>query len=272
MSQHISWAAEGDIDFFVFKWDGVSDNDILTAFRSQATNDNVKMVIEYNTAHLGATNASPLTGAKLQTMINELKTLTDEHLKNAYYYKTENNPLIVISPLNLASSALTSIDYKKVTDTLRTEMIKWGVEPYIIGQLTTGWVAPINYDKDMLTAMDAIVLNNWTTNDYDRAYGFFSYADLNYQNWKNSLEADSLDFVPCISPGFNNPEVPAAYVINRTAEHYIAYCNIAKKSMGARRLVLINSWNDFQKGTTIEPATDYNTEYLTITKAEFKVN
>jgi hypothetical protein len=149
-------------------------------------------------------------------------------------------------------------------------MNSYGLKPYIIGELTTGWVAPINYPDSILKAMDGIVLNTWSTTDYDRMFAFYSYSDLNYQNWKKTLEGWNIDYVPCIFPGWNNPSAPTQYVIPRSDSNYIAYCNVAKRSMGKNRLIMINSWNDFQKGNTLEPAAEYGTNYLTITRRELK--
>jgi hypothetical protein len=49
-------------------------------------------------------------------------------------------------------------------------------------------------------------------------------------------------------------------------------CNVAKRNMGISRIVIIDSWNHFQYGTTIEPAEEYTTDYLDITKEQFKIN
>jgi hypothetical protein len=270
MQQHLTWAEAGGVNFFIFKWNGSADNAILNNFKTQAASSNVKMVLDFNTAHLTATNASPLQGAKLTTMLNEFKTLSDNYINTNVYYKIDNKPVVMLSPLNLASSALTSIDYKKVADTLRVAMKSWGYDPYIIGELTTGWVAPINYPETAQKAMDGIVLSTWSTNDYDRSFAFYSYSDLNWQNWKKTLEGWNVDFVPCVFPGWNNPATAAQYVIPRNEKNYVDYLNVAKRSMGKQRLVLINSWNDFQKGNALEPATDYNLDYLNITKRELK--
>jgi hypothetical protein len=271
MQQHLKWADTAGVNFFTFRWNGTTDNTILTNFKTQAPSANVKMVIDYNTAHLAATNASPLIGAKLTTFANEWRTLISTYVNSqSSYYTINNQPVVMLSPLNLTASTLTSINYKLVADTLRAVMNSYGLKPYIIGELTTGWVAPINYPDSILKAMDGIVLNTWSTTDYDRMFAFYSYSDLNYQNWKKTLEGWNIDYVPCIFPGWNNPSAPTQYVIPRSDSNYIAYCNVAKRSMGKNRLIMINSWNDFQKGNTLEPAAEYGTNYLTITRRELK--
>jgi hypothetical protein len=271
MQQHIKWADTAGVNFFVFKWNTVTDNTILTNFKTQAASSDVQMVIDYNTAHLSATNASPLIGAKLTTFINDWKTLIASYILNQTgYYKIDNRPVVMLSPMNLSASTLTSINYKLIADSLRSVMNGFGLKPYIIGELTTGWAAPVNYPDSVLKAMDGIVLSTWSTTDYDRMYAFYSYSDLNYQNWKTILEGWNVDYVPCIFPGWNHPATATEYVIPRSDSNYVSYCNVAKRSMGKNRLILINSWNDFQRGNTLEPAVEYGTHYLQLTKRELK--
>lgn len=272
MPKQLTWADEGGVDYFIMKWNAsTTDNSLLSTFVSARTNQNVKMVIGYNTAHLSATNASPLTGAKLVNMLNEFKTLVQNHISKDYYFKIGNRPVILLTPLNLSSSALTSIDYKYVTDTLRIELKKQGVDPFIIGEITAGWTAPANFNSSVLAAMDAVVLTTWNTPDYDRWWAFYSYNDLSWQNWKTTLEGMNVEYAPCIFPGYNEPSAPTQRIIDRTEANYVDYCNVAKRNMGKNQLVMINSWNDFSRGTHLEPSLKYNKQFLTITKREFKV-
>ncbi|ACU05555.1 glycoside hydrolase family 99-like domain-containing protein [Pedobacter heparinus] len=270
--QQLNWADEAGVDYLIFKWNAAAtDNSLLSAFASRRTNQNVKMVIGFNTAHLNATNAAPLTGTKLQTMVNEFKTLVTQHISKDYYYKIGGRPVILITPLNLSSSALTSIDYKMVMASLRTEFTALGINPYFIGELSTGWTAPVNFDQTALAAMDAIVLNTWNTPDYDRWYGFYSYVDLSWQNWKTSLDKLNVEYVPCIFPGYNEPSAATQRIIERTEKNYVDYTNVAKRNMGTNQMVIINSWNDFSKGTALEPSKKFNKQFLGITRREFKV-
>jgi hypothetical protein len=272
MQQHIKWADSAGVNFFAFKWDGTANNAVLDNFKNVSATGNTKMVIEYTTSHLKATNAAPLTGAKLATFASEWRTLINSYVNTSAYYRIDNRPVVILSPLNLSSSTLTSIDYKLVADTLRSVMQSAGLNPYIIGELTTGWVAPINYGDSVLKAMDGIVLTTWSTTDYDRKFAFYSYSDLNFQNWKKTLEAWNVDYVPCIFPGWDNPSVASQYVIERNEKNYVDYCNIAKRSMGKNRVVMINSWNDFQKGNSLEPTQEYGSQYLQLTRRELKKN
>ncbi len=271
--KQLSWADEAGVDYLILKWNASStDNSLLNAFVKGRTTQNVKMVIDYNTAHLNASNASPLEGAILQKMVDEMKVLIDQHISKDYYYTIDNRPVILLTPINLSSSRLLSIDYKMVTETLREEMKKEGVDPFFIGELTTGWTAPVNFNSDALASMDAIVLTNWNTADFDRWWAFYSFSDLNWQNWKNTLENYNVEFVPCIFPGYDEPSAPTQRVIERTEKNYVDYINVAKRNMGKNKLVIINSWNDFSRGTALEPSVNFDKQFLGITKREFKVN
>lgn len=270
--KQLTWADEAGVDYLILKWNAAStDNSLLTAFANGRTNQKVKMVIGFNTAHLNATNASPLTGAKLQTMITEFKTLAQQHITKDYYYKINGKAVILITPLNLAASALTSIDFKTVMGTLRTELMAVGIDPFFIGELSTGWTAPSNFNQDALASMDAIVLTSWNTPDYDRWLNFYSFIDLNYENWKTSLVSQNVEYIPCIFPGYNEPSAATQRAIQRTDANYVNYMNVAKRNMGANQMVIINSWNDFSKGNTLEPSKKYNKQFIDLTKREFKV-
>jgi hypothetical protein len=273
MAQERTWADSAGVDFFIFSWNGATAGDpILNSFVT-GRNNNVKMVIDYSTAHLSATNGSPLTGVKLRTMINEFKNLAANRFAQDYYYKIDGRPVVLITPLNLSSSASTSIDYTTVIPELRKSLDSVGVNPYIIGEITSGWLPPVRY-ANAIKMMDAVTLTDWSTNTYDRSVFMAPFVDQNWKNWTDSTKTWSMDFVPCIFPAFNDKALTPAsklYNIDRSDKFYIDYTNVAKRNMSSNRLVLINSWNDFQKGTALEPAKTYDRTYLNLTRKQFKL-
>jgi hypothetical protein len=274
MAQERQWADQGGVDFFIFNWNGASAGDpLLNAFVT-GRNNKVKMVINYNTAHLGATNASPLQATKLTTMVNEIKALASARFNQDYYYKINNQPVILITPLNLATAAAASINYTTVIPALKQALSDAGVNVYIIGEITSGWLPPVRYAA-AIKAVDAVDLSDWSTDVYDRVSFMAAYSDQNWKNWTDSTTKWNKDFVPCILPGYNNKTTtPASKLLNidRSTAFYTDYCNVAKRNMSAKRIVIINSWNHFQMGTTIEPAKEYGTTYLEVTRKQFKIN
>jgi len=273
MEQHRQWADLGGIDFFIFNWNGTSGNALLDNFVS-GRNSKVKMVINYNVAHLSATNASPLVGAKLTTMITELKTLAATHLSKDYYFNIANQPVILITPLNLSASVAASIDFSTVIPAVKKAFDEVGIKIYVMGEITSGWLPPVRY-APAIKAMDAVNLNNWSTDGYDRSVFFASYSDMNWKNWTDSTTSWNIDFTPVIFPGFNDKAMTPAsklFDLGGSKEFYVDYCNVAKRNMSKKRIVLINSWNNFQMGTSIEPTVEYGKLFLETTKKEFKIN
>lgn len=272
MAQHRQWADAGGVDFFIFNWNGAAGDALLNSFTT-GRNEKVKMVINYNTAHLKAANSSPLAGAKLNTMLQEMKSLAAAHFKQDYYYKVDGKPVVLLSPVNLATSSATSIDYTAVVPALRQALQAEGMALYLVGEITSGWLPPQRYRK-ALRAMDAVDLSNWATDVYDRAYFFPAFSDQNQKNWSDSTTTWGVDYVPVIMPGYDDKTMTPTsklYNIDRSADFFTNYANVAKRNMGKKRMVFINSWNNFQLGTALEPSKEYGTTYLELTKSQFKV-
>ena len=274
MEQNRQWADLGGVDFFIFNWNGTATGNPLLSSFINGRASKVKMVINFNTAHLSATNASPLTGAKLSTMISELKTLASSHFDKDYYYRIDGRPVILITPLNLATAAAASINFTTVIPEVKAALTASGFNVYVIGEITSGWLPPQRF-ASAIKAMDAVDLTNWSTSNYDQSVFFNAYSDQNWKNWTDSTSNWKVDFVPCVFPGFDDKVMTPAsklYSLGRTPEFYTDYCNVAKRNMSSKRIVLINSWNNFQMGTTLEPTKEYANTYLEITRKQFKVN
>lgn len=273
--KQFEWASKGGVDFLIFNWDkNPSEDELMSIFATSYTTGAPKMVVNYSLTHLKATNASPLIDVKLRNMISELKNLYATHMSNEYYFKVENQPVIIIKSLIPSSSAPNAIDFDMVMSTVREEFNKMGVIPYFIGELPTGWRAPQTYKKNIIT-MDAVVLNSWAPTDYDKSYAFLSFNDISWKNWCDSTSAWNIDYVPCIFPSFNdsidNPKTKN-FGVKRSEKFFIDYCNVAKRNLAkGNRFVIVNSWNDYKKGNTLEPAGSYGTRYLEILKDQFTV-
>ena len=91
MAQERTWADSAGVDFFIFNWNGATTGDPVLNNFANGRNNKVRMVINYNTSHLAATNASPLTATKLTTMINEFKSLVANRFTKDYYYTLKQN-------------------------------------------------------------------------------------------------------------------------------------------------------------------------------------
>lgn len=180
LQQQLAWADEAALDFLIVTWDAASaDNTLITNFKSvrTATNAKVRLVINYNTKHLKVSNDKPLQEEEnLNKMINDFTNTLVPLFNDEAYYKMNGRPVILITPSNLSSSALKSIDYSLVIPALKKAVSELGYDLYTIGEFTTGWVAPVNYEEHQIASFDGVTVNDWSTNMYDRYYAFFQFC------------------------------------------------------------------------------------------------
>lgn len=280
MSSHIEWADQAGLDFFIFNWDASSsDRSLISLFDAvRSVDHNVKYIIRYNTSHLKVTNEEPLQSqAKYKVMQAEFIDEIAAFLKSDNYFRLpDGRPVLMITPANLSSSALLSIDFSKVVPTLKSDLKDFfGIEPYVIGEMTTGWTAPVNYADHQVYSFDALSLRDWKTRSYDVFYGYFSFLDINWDNWRSSLAKRGVSFVPCIYPSYNDRvNTPTSYYYTFSEDggtsDFINFCNVAKRNLGDGNIVLLNSWNDWANGTNLEPSTLKETRFVDEAKKQFK--
>lgn len=280
LEQQLRYADEAKLDFFVLSYDAsTADTKLINDFKSvrASIGANVRFIINYNTKHLNVSNNSPLQSES--NMANLKQDFTGKVVPmfadDSYYKFADGHPMIMITPSNLSSSATSSIDYSEVMPQLREHVESLGYVPYVIGEFTTGWAAPVNYASHQIEPFDGVTLNDWKTNVYDRYYAFFSFVDLNWANWRNTIAASNTDFIPCVFPSYDDRKNSSSsyyyqFGMDGTIEDYVNFCNVAKRNLGSRDVVLVNSWNNYQKGTNLEPTDENKGAYLTVTREQFK--
>lgn len=207
------------------------------------------------------------------------------------YQKINGKPILIINHAQNLNSNMDPANPgsdKPVYTELRRRLSLLGLDVYIIAEQDQ-WSTPNNYYFRYQNCVDAVYEANMTDNrgNIDRNYLFATMCDQNFAYWKQQLESwpaggltpgqKNLEFVPMIQAGYNYQILAPTNTnlsITRTADgsFYRTYTNIAKRNASASRLVLIDSFNDFQHDTQIEPTNEYGTLYMDITRQEFKVN
>jgi hypothetical protein len=171
------------------------------------------------------------------------------------------------------SHNLFSNDNPTLYQKLRKDMKDLGVELYLIG-MQPEWTPPLRYNFRFVGCVDALTITNYANINRsftERKDYFHKYIDLAWSYHKETLAKYNIEFVPTISPSYNAVNVNN-YDITKDADWFKANCNIARRASGANKLVLIDSFNNWNLDTQIESATSYGDEYLKIVKSEFKVN
>lgn len=169
---------------------------------------------------------------------------------------------------------------------VRKRLMALGSDVYIIGE-QDNWSAPNNYFYKYQNSFDALYEANMVDNKgiLDRNYLFAQLVDQNWAYWKKELESwpaggltpgqRKMEFVPCIQAAYNyqiNAPTNTNLSIQRSPDFYKTYTNVAKRNASGSRLILVDSFNNFNVDTQIEPTQEYGTTYMDITKQAFKVN
>jgi hypothetical protein len=152
------------------------------------------------------------------------------------------------------------------------------LELYLIG-MQPEWTPPLRYIGEIKNnrfegCVDALTITNYANINRgftERRNYFHNYIDQAWSYHKETLAKYNVEFVPTISPSYNSLNVNN-YDIPKNADWFKANCNIARRASGTNKLVIIDSFNDWNLDTQIESATSYGDEYLKILKSEFKVN
>ena len=167
-------------------------------------------------------------------------------------------------------------DYSSTYAEIRSAFEANGVDVYILGE-QGAWNPPARYDARLNGNVDAMTYSNMMrTNWYDRYYFIEQILYQNYTYAKDWwLTEWNAEFIPKISPSYTprivDPGLTDYYEFAKNEERYSSLCNIARYTAGESRLVLIDSFNDWNYNSQVEPSEEIGEEYLNLLSSEFKL-
>ena len=287
-AKHVNQAQTAGVDFFIFNLRSSNaiaqyneDKGFIDNLQTAPNANDMKFAFSYNFANMGLSNTSKIeTKGLVPTFLNDFELMLP-YFQKANYMKINGKAVVYINN----SFNLFSNDNPALYQQLRTKMAALGVELYLIG-MQLEWTPTLRFFGDEVTGkdnrfedcVDALTVTNYANIElvfYDRLLFFHKYVDIAWSYHKETLAKYNIEFVPTISPSYNpkiNNVSSTAYAIAKNADWFKANCNIARRASGSSKLVLIDSFNNWNFDTQIESATSYGDEYLKILRAEFKLN
>jgi hypothetical protein len=274
-SKHVTQAQTAGIDFFIFGLRSSNnigqynqDKTYIDNLQKASNAGDMKFAFSYNFASMGLNNNNRIeTKGFVPKFLNDFKLMLP-YFQKSNYMKIDGKAVVyMFNSFNLFSD-----DNPALYQQLRNEMSDLGVELYLIG-MQIEWTPTLKWDFRFVGGVDALTVTNYANinkNFYDRLLFFHKFIDLAWSYHKETLAKYNIEFVPTISPSYN-PVSSNNYVITKDADWFKANCNIARKTSGKSKLVLIDSFNDWNLDTQIESATSYGEDYLKILRAEFKL-
>jgi hypothetical protein len=289
--EHMKQAQTAGVDFFIFNFRSTfndeqykTDNGNIVKLQKDRTKNDTKFALSYNFGSMLLTNTNRIEPVGLvATFLKDFELMNDFFDEKNYpnYMRIDNKPVIYINN----SHNLFANDNLELYRLLRNKMreLRPGLELYLIG-MQNEWTPTLRFDFRFVGCVDALTVTNYALINksfYDRFYFFHKFIDLAWSGYKDkdgveynhkaTLAKYNIEFVPTISPSYN-AIAAANYDIPKNADWFKANCNIARRASGANKLVIIDSFNDWNLDTQIESAKSYGEDYLKILRSEFKVN
>ena len=208
-----------------------------------------------------------------------VSTLLDDFNRMKPYFQMSNYMKIdgkcVVMIRNAAN--LHSDDNVALYQQIRSQMSADGIDLYIIGTQQS-WTPPARYDFRFVDCVDAVTHNSYiemSTSNYDRYILFPNIVDQALTFSAGKFTEYGLEYGATISPSYN-PFItdPNArdFRVERDMAWFTTYCNVAKRSSTAAGLVFIDSFNDWNFDTQLEPSQSYGEDYLSLIRSQFKLN
>ena len=205
---------------------------------------------------------------------------TAHYFSDPTYLHLNGRPVLVLS----APQMLYTSDSKRVYDNIRA-IIKedTGKDVYLIARQTQ-WTPPARFHYFFLSGgVDAVTMDNMCNigaGNYERLYWLNQFINENFKYNREYIAANyGIDFVPSVSPSHNMYVNNGSYnspIVAKDPDEFRKRCNVAKMNLGKTPMVLVESLNNWQYDSQIEPTVvqegtkGYGTSYLDIVKQQFK--
>ncbi|NME70631.1 glycoside hydrolase family 99-like domain-containing protein [Flammeovirga aprica] len=275
MKQHILWADSAGIDYFLFRYsfpEVAVDKEMISSFLTQNSDSLLNFAFRYNSVPLKLTKTNTLEQqGKKDDFIQSFKDMIP-YFDHPNYQKVDGKYVVTMISANKFYCDSLELVYQE----LREEMSAIGYDLYLIGE-QTGWTPPARFEHYYFNALDAVTFTNMFNNAwYDRHAFLPQSMDLHWQYSKDYyMSKDGLEMIPTVAPSINpkinNPNA-TTFIIDRESDFFWSILNVAKKNIGPSRTIIINSFNDWNFNTQLEPGESYGSSSLELLKKQTKKN
>lgn len=209
-------------------------------------------------------------------MFKEFFKSLSTYFNDDHYFRVDGKPLVVLqNPHKLYSK-----DCKAFYDNMRQVVKDYsGEDMYIVAQ-QDAWSPPARFEYFYKGGVDAVTHKNmYNQNTWDRS---LFYPQAIYLNWQYSREYfrdnwNGTDYIPTGAVAFNGYVDNGNYdkpIVDFNGDTFRMMCHVMKNQAGRHRIVFIDSFNQIQYATFLEPTkkdygNGFGTLFLDIVKEQF---
>lgn len=209
-------------------------------------------------------------------MFKEFFKSVATYFKDEHYYRINGKPLVVLqNPHKLYTE-----DCKAFYDGIRQAVKEYGGEDMYIVAQQDAWSPPARFELFYKGGVDAVTHKNmYNQNVWDRS---LFYPQAIYLNWEYSREYfrdnwSGTDYIPTGAVAFSGYVDNGNYdkpTVDFNGDTFRTMCNVMKSQAGNHKIVFIDSFNQIQYGSFLEPTkknygNGFGTLFLDIVKEQF---
>jgi len=254
---------------------------------------NVNLIEKVDPTHIVQTYTPKLEDGTAGTPIVTLDTIIprldqlyafykriSDYFSDPNYYHFNGRPVVLIRGAEYVYTENSELVYQKIRETMRQNS---GEDVYLIAQQPP-WTPPARFHYfHLLGKVDAVTVRNLGNvggGNWDRTYWLPQMMNENLKYNREYIRDNyGIDFVPPVSTpyytyllsanAYNEPIVP------HDPDQFQQFCNVAKMNLGNNPMVIIDSFNNWETGSVIEPTEEgygngYGDLYLKLVKEQFK--
>lgn len=277
MRTHLEWAQEFGVDVFYVSWVGYDrDPDVIYFDRNlqQLMNHAALFETERQVAILFESadrfNREP-DGTihfdrpdNVERLLTDFEYLAEQYFEHPQFLRVDGRPVVYLYE-TLAFRGDVAGTFQQLRQHLNAHA---GLELFLI----SSDAHPLADPEDQRNAQQARQFDGislWAagymvSGDYGGPYE--DYLRRGNERWANFSQQNNREFMPSVIPGFdqrwvswgNHTSVP----LERSPERFRERLEIVKPFLTGRRLLRIDTWNDFFENTVIEPTQEEGFAYL----------
>jgi hypothetical protein len=285
ISQHIQWAKEHGIKFFLVSWDGPEkegkkiDRNLRKTFLTDPLSRDIQFAIFYESEARLKKPGQPLDVMnlsdpnKVNRLVDDFNYLAENYFKDDRYYRVHGKPLVALYLSRAYMHTIRDVE-AAILRLRRNELYLVGDEVYwhtIVRDRLRPWKRPtLGNREEFVKLYDAVTAYNMheepksaaDKENFDK--NFDSRVEKEYGDWLKALP-EPVGFIPNAIPGFDDTKIPAERrpekhtPLGRSLDRFDLQLQLATRNVSKGNLLLITSFNEWHEDTQIEPAEDYET-------------
>ena len=277
IDQHILWASEAGIDFFLVEWCGEKDSDTDKVFKQLLNSqyaDKMKFAIFYDAAinldphfdHRSTHNFNDdwdENRTKGDKFVDDMNYLADAYFNHPNYLKLDGKPFVAFYPVAGWSDAEPYlVEFESNMETI-------GYDVYAVADVM-GW--DDNYDnwsfwKTYFDAITGGIMHCQAVIDDPNRKDFLDELEDRITQYRIEALKQGMGFIPPVMAGFdnrdpNNTPIPRDNGGTMRRSWGIAISNLDNKY----NIVNVVTFNEWHEGSEIEPSEEYGMFYLNLLK------